>query len=167
MSEWQMALLIGAIFTAGVAYKLPRSWLWIGAGAASFVLSTAYYRFGYPYYPIATLAFDGCVCLAIYGIAKERWEIGLFRLFQASVLVSLVYTYLLFFSRASAHHTLYVMLLEAINWLALCLIGGTAVADRMRANEGGHIRNWLHSFHWNFVSLRKARKSIPWHKVAR
>ena len=167
MSEFQLALLIGALAAAIISSNLPRAWLWITCGAISFVASTAYYRFGYPYYPVSTLAFDGCVCLAIYGNAKERWEIGLFRLFQASVLVSLIYTYLLFFAQASAHHTLYVILLESINWLALGLIGGTAIADRVRADEGGYIWHWLHSFRRNIVSLRKARKSIPWHKVAR
>lgn len=168
MSEFQLALLIGAIVAAIISSNLPRAWLWIMCAAFSFIASTAYYRLGYPYYPIATLIFDGCVCLAIYSRCSERWEEILFRLFQASTLVSLIYAYLLFFSQTpEQNHTLYVALLEIINWLALALVGGVGIADRMRANEGSHVRNWLHGVHRSLLALRKARKTVQWYKVAR
>lgn len=167
INDFQLALLIGALITAIVARKLPHSWLWISVGAMSFVASTAYYRLGYPYYPLATLFFDGCWSIAIYGKAKERWELLLMRLVQCSILISLVYSYLLFFQETAAHHWLYIALLEAVNWAALAMIFGTAALDRIRANGDSTAHHWLSGFHLHLHALRSSRTSVPWHKIPR
>lgn len=167
MSEFQIALTVGALITAFFARKLPHSWLWVSALATSFVASTAYYRLGFPYYPIATLFFDGCLSIAIYGKAKERWELLLMRLVQCSILISLVYSYLLFFQKTVAHHWLYVVLLEAVNWAALAMILGTAALDRIRANGDSAAHHWLSGVRHHFHALRSSRTSVPWHKIPR
>lgn len=163
MSEFQLALLIGALTTAFFARKLPHAWLWISAWALSFVASTAYYRMGFPYYPVATLFFDGCLSIAIYGKAKERWELLLMRLVQCSILISLVYSYLLFFQKTAAHHWLYIVLLEAVNWAALAMIFGTAVLDRIRSNGDSAARHWVSGIRSNLNPLRSSRTQDPWH----
>lgn len=167
INDFQLALIIGALVTAIVARKLPHAWLWISAWALSFVASTAYYRLGFPYYPLATLFFDGCLSIAIYGKAKERWELLLMRLVQCSILISLVYCYLLFFQKTAAHHWLYITLLETVNWAALAMIFGTASLDRIRANGGSPAYHWLSGLRGRLHSLRSARASVPWHKIPR
>lgn len=167
MSEYQMALLIGAIITAIIATKLPRASLWIAGGALSFIFSTAYYRYGYPHYPLFTLACDGLLCIAIYSLAKEIWELWLMRLYRFSVFVSLIYSSLLFYSPTLANHYLYVLILEIINWLALAVIAGTRLLGEVKADEVGFARTWVAGFRGHYLSLRKARSQAPWHKVGK
>lgn len=159
MSEYQTALVIGALITAIIAFRLPRAWRWIAAGAASFVASTAYYRYGLPYYPAFTLVFDASVCLAVYAFAKERWEERIYNIFQLSVLISLLYM-----SNVIADHWLYIVCLELLNWVALLTIGGTAILDRVKGNAGNpYGRRWA-DIHSSDIALRAARRSDPWHK---
>lgn len=165
MSEFQIALAIGALITAIISRRLPRSSLWILFGAFSFIGSTAYYRLGYPYYPVATLFFDGCVCIAIYGMARERWELLTMRLFQCSMLISLVYTSILFFLPSLAHHWLYVVLLELANWAVLAVIAGTAILNGERAGGNSAVLNWVSGLRGYIGSLRKARPQDPWFRV--
>ena len=165
MNEFQIALMLGAIGTAAISWKLPHSWLWIGAGAMSFIASTIYFRMGYPYYPVATLFFDGCVCIAIYGTARERWELLAMGLFQCSMLVSLTYSYILFFAPFLANHWLYVVLLEIINWAVLALIAGTAIFNWERAGGNNALLNWMSGLRGRLNSLRQARSQDPWFRI--
>ena len=158
MNEFQMALVIGALIAALIAFRLPRAWRWIAAGAASFVASTAYYRYGLPYYPAFTLVCDASVCLAVYAFAKERWEERIYNIFQLSVLISLLYM-----SNVIADHWLYVVSLELLNWAALLTIGGTAILDRIKGNVGNpHDHRWADIRSPN-IALRQARTTHPWH----
>lgn len=159
MSEYQLALAIGAIITALVAFRLPRSWRWIMAGALSFSASTAYYRYGLPSYPAFTLICDATVCLSVYAFARERWEERIYNIFQLSVLISLLYM-----SNVIANHWLYVVVLELLNWAALLTIAGTAIWDRIKGNAGSpYGRRWA-NLHSSNIALRSARRSNPWHK---
>lgn len=159
MNEFQAALLIGALITAIIAFRLPRAWRWIAAGAASFVASTAYYRYGLPYYPAFTLVCDAAVCLSVYAWARERWEEKIYHIFQLSVLISLLYM-----SNVIADHWLYVVSLELLNWAALLTIGGTALLDRIKGNAGSpYDRRWS-NIHSSDLALRASRRSHPWHK---
>lgn len=159
MNEFQLALVIGALITALISFRLPRAWRWIAAGAASFVASTAYYRYGLPYYPAFTLVCDASVCLAVYAFAKERWEERIYNIFQLSVLISLLYM-----SNVIADHWLYIVCLELLNWVALLTIGGTAIWDRVKGNAGNpYGRRWA-DLHSSDIALRAARRSDPWHK---
>lgn len=165
MSEYQTALVIGALITAIIAFRLPRAWRWIAAGAISFVLSTVYYRYdlspllwGLPY-PAFTLVCDAAVCLSVYAWARERWEEKIYHIFQLSVLISLLYM-----SNVIADHWLYIVSLELLNWAALLTIGGTALLDRIKGNAGSPFgRRWA-DFHSSDIALRAARRSDPWHK---
>lgn len=159
MSEYQTALVIGALITALIAFRLPRAWRWIAAGAVSFVASTAYYRYGLLYYPAFTLVCDAAVCLSVYAFARERWEERIYNIFQLSVLISLLYM-----SNVIADHWLYIVSLELLNWAALLTIGGTAIWDRIKGNASSpYGRRWA-NLHRSNISLRQARSSNPWHK---
>lgn len=163
MSEFQVALLIGLLITGAISSKLPRAWLWLACGAASFVLSTAYARYGLPHAPAFTLAADSAVCLAVYFFGVERWEIsGIYRIFQASVLISIFRL-----SNIIADQWTYVVALEILNWAALLLIGATSILDRARADERHSDWNWDPHLHRSNIALRKARPQDPFHKVRR
>jgi MFS family permease len=137
MNSFQLALLIGALATGALSWQLERAWLWIAAGAASFIASTAYARYGLPMPPLFTALCDAAVCLLIYGLARQMWEVRLYQCFLASVLVSIVFLALSIFTPEAASRYLYVTLLEAINWAALLLIAGTALMQWI-GDHGGY-----------------------------
>jgi hypothetical protein len=128
VNKFQAALMIGAALTALISINDRRALLWILVGVADFVLTTGYQRSGLttPPYPwVAGLA-DGCVCLALILSWKYRWEKYLFLIFQLSVLVSLLRIVGLIDTNYA-----YVTALEICNWLALLLIGGTHLLERV------------------------------------
>ena len=147
MSEFQVALLIGAVITALISFRTPRAVIWIGAGAASFVFSTAYARVGWGYPPAFTAVLDASICFAIYFSAKTRWEMYLFLLFQGSVLVSTMYL-----AGIIGPHWAYIAFLEGINWLALGVIGGTSALS--------WIGNAGRDHHWFVRHLRGADRAL-------
>lgn len=170
MNEFQFVLLVGAIITALLSRRLPRSHLWIAAGASSFVVSTAWWRYDMPYPPAFTLGLDAAVCLLIYFFGRERWEERIYQIFQLSVLVSLVYlagpieigTFTIHMS-----HWLYVVMLEICNWLALAVIGGTAILDGIKEHESGAGYARGHRVRHARASWREVRSSPPFHKVSK
>jgi hypothetical protein len=163
MSEFQAALLIGLIVTGLISSRLPRAWLWLACGLASFVVSTAYARYGLPHAPAFTLACDATVCLAVYFNGREQWEIsGIYRIFQLSVLISLFRL-----SNIIVDQWIYIVALELLNWAALLLISGTSILDRARAHEEHSDWNWNPHLHRSDLALRRARQTEPFHKVTK
>lgn len=170
MNSWQIALLFGAVVASILSFGLPRAQLWILAGAVSFVFSTAWQRYDLPFHPAFTLACDACVCLAIYFFGREKWEIALYRIFQASVLTSLVF---LVGPIEIAGHTFnmghygYVVFLEAWNWAALLVIGGMGLAEKIggRGYENFPGLGWASGFLRSLHFGRTARETQPFHKV--
>lgn len=140
MSIYHISLLIAALAVAAISWRLNRALLWIGAMAASFIVSVSYLYLapqGYvgsgidtwlpPASVIAGLC-DAAVATSIYVLGKRRWEIALYTLVVASVLVNATY--------AAGEmmrwppippREVYAIILEAINYAALLLIGGTAI----------------------------------------
>lgn len=170
MSVWQLSLLIGACAASLLCLRLPRAHLWILAGAAAFVLSTGWQRLGLPYHAAFTLACDSAVCLGIYFFGRERWEIGLFRIFQVSVLTSLVFLagpISLFGATLLLSHTVYVIFLEMWNWIALLLIGGVGLSEFWRfGHENGAFPDRLRGVFRSLRAWRAPRRAAPFHKVA-
>lgn len=157
MNEFQIALAIGAVIAVAVAWRVPRAAMWILAGAMSFIASTAWARYGMPYPPVFTGLCDAAICLGIYFFGKSAWEMRLWRLFQASVLVSLLY-----FVGVIGPHWAYIVALEAINWLALLLIIGFGVVERY-----GNAARWRSDsrVRWAFHTLRAERPERPFSEV--
>jgi len=160
MNEFQLALVIGAAITALISSRLPRAWLWIALGAASFALSTAYARFGLPHAPAFVLSCDAAICLFIYFCGKEVWEERIYNIYQLSVLISLLHM-----SNFIGEHWLWVVILEGLNWSALLLISGTAILDRIKANGGSSYIHWLPHLHRSDLALRRSRSSQPFTRV--
>lgn len=159
MNEYETILLVMALVTLFVSRKLPRAWMWIFAAFCSFLFSAVYWRLGLPHHPAFTAFSDSAVCLSIYFLGQEKWELKLYKVFQFSVLISL-----LKLGGFVPEGVWYPAILEIINVVALLLISGTAIlagaADGNRAawRRGG-------AFHRSLHPLREARRSPPFHKV--
>lgn len=166
MDVFQSSLLIAAIVVMIGAARVDRAALWIFLAGADFFLSAVYEVLGFPYPPFATALFDSLLCLAIYFGGRTRWEIGLFRIFQASVLTSIVYLAGGVLNIGVSHYW-YVALLEGWNWLALMVIGATAFAEWAGGRYGGRARGYLGShLSGARTALFAKRADDPWHKKA-
>lgn len=165
MNPYELTLLIMAVLVMAVSSKLPRAWLWIGAGIASATASAMYWNVGGPYHPVFTFFCDSIVCLLIYAGARERWELKIYFLFKTSVFVSVVYFASTHLLKLQVPPVLYASLLELVNALALLTIGGTAIVDRIRANGDYYGHRWFADLRRTGSSLRAARQTHPWHRV--
>jgi hypothetical protein len=141
VSIYQKALLGFAVVAAVISADDRRALLWILAGAADFIITTAYQRSGIttPPYPLVTGIADAVVCLALWWFWDRRWEKYLFLIFQLSVLISLFRLI-----RVIDTNYAYVTALEVCNYLALLVIGGTHLLGKVDVGLGSHTFRGLH-----------------------
>lgn len=161
MNEFQVALFLGAALVALIARRLDRSLLWIAAGAVSFIASTAWARYHLPMPALFTACCDAAVCFAIYVHAKQVWELLLYQLFRASVLISVVFVGFTIFAKSGPSST-YIALLEAVNWIALLLILGTAAVQRIEANGGAALYLGRDIVRWTRDALFAPKRPHSW-----
>lgn len=164
MSDADVALLIGLLVALVVSYRSNRAWGWLLAAAASYTSSTIYWRSGLPGAPLVGGLCDAAVCLAIYFYGQFKWEMWLWRLFQLSVAVNLVYLAGMAGMIASLSHNDFAAILEAINWIALIFIGGTAIFQMTGAPNAFAGRPW-DRVRRAMLSLQRERKTPAFHKV--
>lgn len=142
-NPWAISLMLLALVAAVVARGLPRAWLWLGAGALSFITSSLYWDYGDRVnHPIVTLMCDVMVCSLLYAMAKERWEMGVFIAFLTSVLCSL-----LALGQFIPKVWVYASLLEFCNLSAILFIGGAGIIDALGKRKPGAFRHWSHVLH--------------------
>lgn len=135
MSGADTSLAIGLCIALAVSLGNWRAWGWLLAGAASYAVSTIYWRLGLPYGAFIGGLCDAAICLAVYFLAKLRWELWVWRLYQVSVGVNFIYLGGTMGVWGSLQHNDYAIILEAINWLALIFIGGTGWAQMVGAAD--------------------------------
>lgn len=133
MIDWSLA--IAALVVAGLAWHVPRAVLWVVAAAVSFTISTIYWRLNGPYAEAVGGFCDAGVVLAIYFIAKQKWEMAMWRLFQTSVAINFVYLGGNLGIFPHIDHELFSAFLEAINWLALLMVGGMGLMQRFGIDD--------------------------------
>lgn len=148
MSIYHLSLLLTAIVVGVVSYKVPRALFYIGLLAGSFIVSVAYLYWapkGYigtgldTWMPPASLVAGVCdmlVCLGIWVVAKRRWEMVLYALMLVSVSTNGLYASgeLLGYPPIPSRD-IYALILEVINYLALALIGGVGILNRIEAAD--------------------------------
>ena len=162
MDIFQISLVLAAVITALLVSNDRRALIWIGVAAANFIACTLYQDSGLtiPPYPLFVGLMDATVCLALYIWGHLRWEMLLFRLFQLSVLISI-----LRLSRIIDTNYVYVTALELVNWLALAVIGG---AQLLRWAGHGRLGNIGAATFGNLrgagLALFKERKRQPFHR---
>lgn len=162
MDGFQAALAIGALVAAVLSWREPRGIAWIVAGATSFVLTAGWEAQGWAYHPVATGLADAAVCLLIYLFAAQRWEIWLYRIFLASLLISGLRVIGLVPS-----HKAYVIGLELCNWAALAVIGGTPAGEEIgvRLARLGPVRPAVLRVRRAVAALRAPRATPPFTRV--
>ena len=166
MTGVDFSLLIGALICALVSWRNRRGLLWIGAGALSYIVSTIAWRFNLSMAEVVTGFADVTLCLAVYLFAKYRWELAIWRLYQVSVGISILYLAGNLGITSRWDHEMYAILLEAVNWLLLIFIGGMGVAQRIGTSDvragglGGRIRDFARS-------LQRERKIPAFTRVPR
>lgn len=132
--QWWLALASVAAVVAIVS-ALAGNWrgvMWIAAGAAVFVVTAAYDVRGGEHHALVTGFFDGALCLAVYFFGRRRWEMWLWRIFQCSVLISILHAF-----DAVGGPYWYVVWLELCNYAALIWIGGIGLAGLV-GDAGGY-----------------------------
>lgn len=122
MDIWQTALATAALIVGMLVFDNRRALAWLLVGVIDFIVCAVYQQVDPQIvpYPMFTGLVDASVCLGIYLLGRYRWEVWLFRVFQLSVLFSV----LRLFEIIDTTYT-YVAMLELANWLALFVIGGT------------------------------------------
>lgn len=153
---WQALLAGAAVAVLALSWHEVRARYWIAAMAVNFTLCTLYQSSGLPHYPFVVGLLDAGLCLTIYFVGAYRWEMALYRIFQGSVLVSI-----LRFSDLIETQYQYVTALEIVNWLALLVIGGTAIAQRSASDHDNidSTRHPVHRVRPSLCSLCKKRKT--------
>lgn len=136
MTAADISLTIGLVLALAFTMGNRRAWGWLAAMAASYVASTIYWRLSGPEAPFVAGMCDAAICLAVYFLAKNRWEIVVGKLYLASVAVNMVYYFGTMGLIASLSHNDYAAILEAINWLALIWIGGTTSLQLVGKDDG-------------------------------
>lgn len=164
LTEVDQGLLLGAVIACLASIRRPRGLLWIGVAALSYVNSCIAWRLPLPSPEFFTAMGDASVCLAVYFLGRERWEMLIWRLFQISFAISALYLagnigvfYLI-------PHGLYSGFLEAINWLLLLLVGGLGALQWVGTDHADAFRPWDRVRRFG-MALREKRASPPFHKV--
>lgn len=157
MIHWYDApILTVAAFAFVFSANIPRAWRWLALGGASLAISRVYWSLGGVHPAFVTSMCDAAVCIAIDRWAREEWELKLYRVFQAQVLVSLI------FHVGIGTQYVYALSLEALNWTALGIIGGTSAMDWMRRHGSFFGSRWRDRVSDAVSRLRAARRSGSW-----
>lgn len=142
MSIYQATLAVGAIIAALIAWGNWRAIAWLAVLQVSIAVSVAYWKSGLPYGELVAGLCDALVCLGIYFFGRFRWEMWIWRLAQAMVLVNIVYLLGNVGIFTLTPHDVYSTILEIINWIAIASIGGSAILNRLGPDVGSTARPW-------------------------
>lgn len=168
MTEVDTGLAAGLCLALAVSFGNWRAWGWLLAIACSYVVSTIYWRSGMPYGAFIAGMCDATVCLGLYHFARVKWELWVWRLFQFSVAVNLIYSAMTIGVIASRFHNEYSVILETVNWIALAFIGGSGAMPPIGAHD---VDPADHSIRGRFLRLVRPlyelRAASPWHQVPR
>lgn len=168
MTGVDTSLLIGLCVALAVSVGDKRAWGWLLAGAASYTVSVLYWRSGLPYAPFVAGMCDALICLAVYFKAKYRWEMMVWRIFQASVLVNIIYLGGTLSAWPSLSHNAYSIILELINWAALLWIGGNGAFQPVGESDASFTAaRPLRSLRRALSTLHEPRATPAFHKAGR
>lgn len=168
MTEVDISLLIAALLVCLISIRNPRGILWIGIAALSYINGDIAWRLNLPYAEAITGMGDACVCLCLYFAAKQRWELMIWRLFQTSVAVSMLYLAGNLGVFLSIPHEFYAMLMESANWLLLAIVGGTSAMQWIGATYDVGARGPVRGLDRVNLALRQSRTTHSFiHKAHR
>lgn len=155
---WIALLAFGASGAAVLCHN-RRALAWIACGALSFALTLAWEYSELPYHAGICALADTAQCLLIYFFGRYKWELALYRVWQASILLGIMR----FFGAITSQYV-FVLSLELCNWAALAVI----VAPKYTAKLSDVAPDWPwpnRHLHRALRALRETRTETPWHKV--
>lgn len=123
--EWyHWTLLTMAVAAGVVSYQVPRAVLWLALGAASFIASAIWHRYGFPYATLFGATTNIAILAMLSRFAKDQWELGFTLCFVLMLMVDL-----LFVTGAIVSQYQFAVALEVINLLAIMIVMGTGLSD--------------------------------------
>ena len=180
MDVYELALALA--FTGAYIFtgNMPRARLWLILGALSYTVSSLYWAAGLPNPTIIGGVCDLAVCLGLYFLARQWWEMRVWNCYHAMILLNASYYIDTMDSpgllRMLSFHNLlgwtaslagvserfaYGALLDAANWAAILLIGGAAVAQAMVIRHGVVASRRLGTWRGSVVRRVLAARKIP------
>ena len=155
---WVALLSFGAAAAAAICHN-RRALAWIACGALGFALTALWEQAELPYHAGICALVDAAQCWLIYHFGRYKWELALYRVWQASILLGIMR----FFGLITSQYW-FVTSLELCNWAALAVI----VAPKYTASLSDVAPDWPWAhrhLHRALRSLREVREEDPWHKV--
>lgn len=170
MSWYHVAQLASFVIAAVIAWNTPRAPMWVGLLAMSYVISVLYVHLspGGAYWPpsqLVGLLLDGVVLIAIREFHKEQWEwygLGTILGFIVTADVIQLLAVLTGFPPPFSKEN-FGILLECLNYLALAVIGGVGLMDRIRTDGNSmadHRSHFLHRSSAYAHSEEKTNQSL-------
>lgn len=159
MSVFTLTLLAGAALAAGLSWGNWRAIGWLAAVTLDLVLTVLWWNSGLPHAEVFAGTADAAVCLGIYFFGRWRWEMWVWRLMQAQVLVNVMFLASNLYVVPRIDHDTYASILEALNWIAILSIGGMAVLQRIGYDLGRARAPWA-GFR-GFVRALRAERTTP------
>lgn len=159
MYWYNWAQLTAFAIVIAIAWKTPRASLWAAALAASYVLSVAYIRVApatgsWPPSQLVGLLLDGAVLVLIREHHREKWEYyGLCTIMSFMVTADIVQLFgVLTGFPPPLTQVNFGVILEALNYMALALIGGIGLMDLVPRNDRYSVA------HHRFSLLHRTRR---------
>jgi len=166
MSWYHVAQLSAFFLAAGIAWNTPRAPLWVLLLGASYVISVLYVHLspGGAYWPPSQLVgilLDGAVLIAIREFHKEQWEwygLGAILGFMVTADVMQLLAVLTGFPPPFSKEN-FGILLECQNYLALAVIGGVGLMDRMQTDGNSMADHRSHFLHRTSVHAHSGQEN--------
>lgn len=90
MNEYDIIFLVLSLIVAWNVRHNRRAILWLLLGALSYTVSAFWHRLEGPSPLVASAACDALVVAALYALAKQKWEMGLWRVFQIMLGINII-----------------------------------------------------------------------------
>lgn len=146
MSVFNLIILSAATAAALVAWGHWRYVAWLSALVGSYALSVIYWDFKGPYAEVVAALCDGAIVSLVIWRARYIWELWFGLIFLTSMFVNMVYLSSNLIGGNVIDHVVYSSALEALNFIAISLVGGVAAFDKAGIINGLAFRPWVHFF---------------------
>lgn len=157
MTAVDIAIFAGVLVSAFISKDNKRGLLWLALMTFSYLLSSTYWRSGFPHSEVVAGLCDVFICFSVYYLGRERWELWLWRLFQVSLLTNILYLANGVFSWGMVSHEAYSIVLELLNWLAIISIGTISAMMSKGFTNGRAFDPWVSVFGFVRPVYAKAR----------
>jgi len=159
MPWYHLALIAGYAGAGLIAWNVPRGTLWAASSILIMQASYMWWEAGLPHGAFVGGALNIAMCLALYALARQRWEMTLWRCYHLMIVLDIL------FLLGAATHFQFAIGLEIANMMAIAVIGATGLMERLgNGVPRAHPSGWLGSMR---RSLYAKRRVPPWWQGAK